>query len=434
MRRRGPLLRELIRGGRPPGLPRPTAVVGARARTLLGREVTRTITGVLRGELLGARRRTRRVARPLLPGNLTRLATGTGHGTRRVARSLLRELSGTRSGALWTELVGARTGSGVARPLLRRETTRAGQQALSREFVGTGMRRREVSRAPARRLTRPLLPGKFTRLTTGTGHGTRRLARPLLRELAGTRSGALRTERVAARSWLARTLLRREVPRAPARRLIRSLLPGDLPRLTTGTDHGTWRLTRPQRVTGLTTCRLARSWLQRELPRLTGSRIGRLTGPLRRNPRTTCGPGPRRDLAGLPRQLHARNTRMLRTVGPLAVRRARLIRRTIVGPIPGRRLVGGPIAGLTRHRRTWPTRLVDTGIDGPIRPTLRRPRTRRGDVPLVLPAGHATLPRRDRGRAGRSVAAIVVVVPMSGIIVAHHASCTRRNPRIPPVR
>lgn len=289
MRRRGPLLRELTRGGRPPGLPRPTAVVGARARTLLGREVTRTITGVLRGELLGAGRRTRRVARPLLPGNLTRLATGTGHGTRR-------------------------------------------------------------------------------------------LARPLLRELAGTRSGALRTELVAARSWLARTLLRREVPRAPARRLIRSLLPGDLPRLTTGTDHGTWRLTRPQRVTGLTTCRLARSWLQRELPRLTGSRIGRLTGPLRRNPRTTCGPGPRRDLAGLPRQLHARNTRMLRTVGPLAVRRARRIRRTIVGPIPGRRLVGGPIAGLTRHRRTWPTRLVDTGIDGLIRPTLRRPRSRRGSV------------------------------------------------------
>ncbi|MFE3542036.1 hypothetical protein ACFXK0_03565 [Nocardia sp. NPDC059177] len=55
---------------------------------------------------------------------------------------------------------------------------------------------------------------------------------------------------------------------------------------------------------------------------------------------------------------------------------------------------------------------------------------------VVIAAGHATLPRRGRRAAGclRVVASVVVVVPMSGFIVAHHASCTRRDPRIPPVR
>ncbi|MFD4444359.1 hypothetical protein ACFWPK_31750 [Nocardia sp. NPDC058519] len=50
----------------------------------------------------------------------------------------------------------------------------------------------------------------------------------------------------------------------------------------------------------------------------------------------------------------------------------------------------------------------------------------------VLPGRHPAFPRRAGGPAQGRV--VVVVTPMSGIIVAHHASCTRRNPRIPPVR
>lgn len=182
--------------------------------------------------------------------------------------------------------------------------------------------------------------------------------------------------------------------------------------------------------------RLTGTLLPGELPRATGRR----PRTLRRSTRTIARSGPLlRKLTGLPRQLHTRNARVLRTVVPIAVSRARRIRRTIAGPIrghrpiPGRRLIGGPVTGLPLARLTS-TLLVEPRLGGPMRPTFRRSRTRRGDVPLVLPAGHATLPRRDRGRACRSVAAIVVVVPMSGIIVAHHASCTRRNPRIPPVR
>ncbi|MEV6215437.1 hypothetical protein [Nocardia sp. NPDC051833] len=184
--------------------------------------------------------------------------------------------------------------------------------------------------------------------------------------------------------------------------------------------------------------------MQRELPRLPGRRTQRLTGSLllreltrptrgrpgalRRTTRTTARSGPLlRELTGLSGQLNPGYTLAGRTVRLIAVGRARRVARPIGGhgPKSGRRLVGGTISGLTRF---------EAGVGGPIRPSFRRPGTRRGDVPLVLPARHATLPRRDRGRAFRSVAAIVVVVPMSGIIVAHHASCTRRNPRIPPVR
>ncbi|WKG09603.1 hypothetical protein QX204_32165 [Nocardia sp. PE-7] len=50
----------------------------------------------------------------------------------------------------------------------------------------------------------------------------------------------------------------------------------------------------------------------------------------------------------------------------------------------------------------------------------------------VLSGRHPTLPRSAGSPAQGRV--VVVVAPMSGIIVAHHASCTRRNPRIPPVR
>ncbi|MFD5175705.1 hypothetical protein ACFWM1_07805 [Nocardia sp. NPDC058379] len=215
---------------------------------------------------------------------------------------------------------------------------------------------------------------------------------------------------------------------------------------------GARRLTRPllQRVTRLPGRRMCLTWalLPRELPRLPGRRMRRwtgslllreLTGPtrgrpgaLRRTTRTTARSGTLlRELTGLSGQLNPGNTLAGRTVRPIAIGRARRIRRTITRPIGGHgpksgwRLVGGTISGLTRF---------EAGIGGPIRPSFRRPGTRRGDVPLVFPARHATLPRRDRGRAFRSVAAIVVVVPMSGIIVAHHASCTRRNPRIPPVR
>ncbi|MGW4631377.1 hypothetical protein [Nocardia sp. NPDC004415] len=58
-----------------------------------------------------------------------------------------------------------------------------------------------------------------------------------------------------------------------------------------------------------------------------------------------------------------------------------------------------------------------------------------GQGAVVVAAAHATFPGRG-GRAadGLRVVASVVVVPMSGFIVAHHASCTRCDPRIPPVR
>ncbi|MFD3705929.1 hypothetical protein ACFWUP_22550 [Nocardia sp. NPDC058658] len=50
----------------------------------------------------------------------------------------------------------------------------------------------------------------------------------------------------------------------------------------------------------------------------------------------------------------------------------------------------------------------------------------------VLTGRHPAFPWRARRPSQGRV--VVVVTPMSGIIVAHHASCTRRNPRIPPVR
>ncbi|MGW6426145.1 hypothetical protein ACWF82_26020 [Nocardia sp. NPDC055053] len=204
---------------------------------------------------------------------------------------------------------------------------------------------------------------------------------------------------------------------------------------------------------------------------------------LRRNAGTADLPWPLllRKFTGLPCPLHARqltgSTGSRRWLTIVAVRTARLIRRTVSrrrragmigrygpkpgrlfagtelsGPIPGR-LLTGTVSGLTgRHARpgsgtwlrvgTWPrtrltthTLLVEARIYGPVRRTPRLTRTRCGDVSLVLPGRHPTLPRRDGRRAlCPSVATIVVVVPMSGIIVAHHASCTRRNPRIPPVR
>ncbi|MFD3748479.1 hypothetical protein [Nocardia sp. NPDC058633] len=66
-------------------------------------------------------------------------------------------------------------------------------------------------------------------------------------------------------------------------------------------------------------------------------------------------------------------------------------------------------------------------------PVRRTVDVREGLVAIgVLPGRHATLPWCAGGTAkGRFV---VVGTPMSGIIVAHHASCSRRDPRIPPVR
>ncbi|WP_280346619.1 hypothetical protein [Nocardia neocaledoniensis] len=99
--------------------------------------------------------------------------------------------------------------------------------------------------------------------------------------------------------------------------------------------------------------------------------------------------------------------------------------------------VGGRLTPAVRVAGHLP-RLPQTLERGVGRLPIRQPRTPRpptGDVVPLLPGRHPALPRRD-GRVAlrRSVAIIVVVVPMSGIIVAHHASCTRRNPRCPPVR
>ncbi|MFD6390160.1 hypothetical protein [Nocardia sp. NPDC060259] len=240
--------------------------------------------------------------------------------------------------------------------------------------------------------------------------------------------------------------------------------------------------------------RLTRTLCLRELARTTGG-----TGLLRRNAGTAdlAGPLLLRELAGtisragllwrnagtadlagplllwkftgLTRHLHARqftgSTGLGRWLTIVAVRTAWLIRRTVsrgrraamigrYGPKPGRLFAGTElgrlISRLTRRhagpgsgawlRSRLPTHalLVEAGFAGPVwrlRSTPGLTRTRRGDVSLVLPGRHPTLPRRG-GRLAlcRSVATILVVVPMSGIIVAHHASCTRRNPRIPPVR
>ncbi|MFE7722015.1 hypothetical protein ACFU44_23550, partial [Nocardia rhizosphaerihabitans] len=276
---------------------------------------------------------------------------------------------------------------------------------------------------------------------------------------------------------------RRKVPRARAGsrtwrlRLTQALLPGELARTIGGTGLLRWNAG---------TADLARPLLLRELAG-TISWAGVL---LRRNAGTADLPEPLLlwKFTGLTWQLHARqftgSTGLGRWLTIVAVRTAWLIRRPVsrgrragmigrygpkpgwlfagtefsgllTGPIPGRLLTGtvsrltrrhaGPGSGAwlrfdtgPRSRLTTHTLLVEPRFSSPVRRLRSMPRltrTRCGDVPLVLPGSHPTLPRRDGRRAlCRSVATIVVVVPMSGIIVAHHASCTRRNPRIPPVR
>ncbi|MEU3009205.1 hypothetical protein [Nocardia asteroides] len=141
----------------------------------------------------------------------------------------------------------------------------------------------------------------------------------------------------------------------------------------------------------------------------------------------TARPRTRSDLA---RQLDARQLSraagwwLRTTVGAFAVRRTGLF--------------GVPAAGARIHtpltRRSPGTRIAPR-TTWRQRPPLGQAGARCGDVSFVFPARHPTLPRCGRRRTlWRSVATVVVVVPMSGIIVAHHASCTRRNPRIPPVR
>ncbi|GEM34979.1 hypothetical protein NN3_59860 [Nocardia neocaledoniensis NBRC 108232] len=101
---------------------------------------------------------------------------------------------------------------------------------------------------------------------------------------------------------------------------------------------------------------------------------------------------------------------------------------TETGPtLPGPITIGVRLIRPTGHGQT------SAGLPRLTWPLERLTRPRPGDV--AFPGRHPALPRRD-GRVAlrRSVAIIVVVVPMSGIIVAHHASCTRRNPRCPPVR
>ncbi|MFC6011629.1 hypothetical protein [Nocardia lasii] len=92
-----------------------------------------------------------------------------------------------------------------------------------------------------------------------------------------------------------------------------------------------------------------------------------------------------------------------------------------------------PNGSLTRR---YPTSLLETGFTGAKGRASVAVDARHGLVAIgVLTGRHAALPRRGGGPAqGRVVAMVVVVMPMSGIIVAHHASCTRPDPRIPPVR
>ncbi|MFD6219002.1 hypothetical protein [Nocardia asteroides] len=141
----------------------------------------------------------------------------------------------------------------------------------------------------------------------------------------------------------------------------------------------------------------------------------------------TARPRTRSELA---RQLNARQLsraagRWLRTtVGTFAVRRTGLF-----GEPPGTARIYTPLT-----RRSPGTRIAPRTTRRQ-RPPLGQAGARCGDMSFVFPARHPTLPRCGRRRTlWRSVATVVVVVPMSGIIVAHHASCTRRNPRIPPVR
>ncbi|SFL63410.1 Uncharacterised protein [Nocardia asteroides] len=141
----------------------------------------------------------------------------------------------------------------------------------------------------------------------------------------------------------------------------------------------------------------------------------------------TARPRTRSELAGQldARQLSRAAGRWLRTtVGTFAVRRTGLF-----GEPPGTARIHTPLT-----RRSPGTRIAPRTTRRQ-RPPLGQAGARCGDVSFVFPARHPTLPRCGRRRTlWRSVATVVVVVPMSGIIVAHHASCTRRNPRIPPVR
>ncbi|MFC4123929.1 hypothetical protein [Nocardia rhizosphaerae] len=103
-------------------------------------------------------------------------------------------------------------------------------------------------------------------------------------------------------------------------------------------------------------------------------------------------------------------------------------RRTVARQLAGSDARRATIIGLSG---TEPAGRLGTGITWPrIHRLTWRPLT--GGA--VLAAGHPTFPRRDGRVALCRSLAIFVVVPMSGIIVAHHASCTRRNPRCPPVR
>ncbi|MFD4429822.1 hypothetical protein [Nocardia sp. NPDC058497] len=278
-------------------------------------------------------------------------------------------------------------------------------------------RRRKVPRARAGtwtrrlRLTRALCLRELARASGGTGllrrnAGSVDLTRPLLlRELAGTISWTgLLLRRNAGTADLPLALLLRKFT-GLARQL-------HARQFTGSTGWGRW-LT----IVAVGTARLI-------LPAVTRRRCA---GMIRRH-----GPKPGWLFAGTELGL-----------------------RLLTGPIPGR-LLPGTVSSLTRWhagqgsgtwlrfgtwprtRLTTPTLLVVARICSPIwrlRHTPRLTGTWCGDVPLMLPGRHPTLPRRDGRRAlCRSVATIVVVVPMSGIIVAHHASCTRRNPRIPPVR
>ncbi|WP_143875966.1 hypothetical protein [Nocardia fluminea] len=118
-------------------------------------------------------------------------------------------------------------------------------------------------------------------------------------------------------------------------------------------------------------------------------------------------------------------------------------RRTLTGmPWCAGQIHRGPIGRLTKptglferritgaHRRSSVARSVVRSVTRPAGTSIHG---RHGFVAVgVLSGRHPTFPRSTgRPAQGRVV---VVVTPMSGIIVAHHASCTRRNPRIPPVR
>ncbi|KQY30712.1 hypothetical protein ASD42_26110 [Nocardia sp. Root136] len=326
---------------------------------------------------------------------------GAGRRTTRRERSLLGELArGVRAGPPWGEPLGpgalllwelarARGGTRCAALRWRYRPTVGAVSSRTWWFAGASGR---TAGALRRHAAGTLLLGELTRAIRRTGWLLTRVRdRPWPFALRRT----LRIRGAVAGGWLGRT------------------------------RSGSWALSsghvRSRAVPGRRRFRA--------IARLT-RRHGRAGAAMCRGRRRCAGVGGSRPVAGLFDGSVAATTRILG-------------RKFGAGDTRMTRCAGLAGSGMTRHRMRIDGRITGsdrrTAVSGrdELRSMTSRARApihvRHGLVAIgVLPGRHPTFPRSAGGPAQGRV--VVVVAPMSGIIVAHHASCTRRNPRIPPVR